>query len=868
MNPPDQARGAAGPTTGLPGLDRVMRELQPGDNVVWQVQEIEDYRALVIPYANAARAAGAHLIYFRFAPQQPLLPDNVGAEVHTLNPEVGFEAFVDAVHAVIERAGTGAWYIFDCLSALAEEWHTDQMMGNFFVLTCPRLFDLQTVTYFALYRNRHTVHATRAIRETTQFMLDVFRHRGGLYVRPIKVPHRSRDAMNLIHAWEGDAFVPVTDSATVSDVLADAEWPGLQVESHRGYWRRFFAEARACVAQHKSAAPDSQREAVLFARATSLLFGEEPRVRDLARRNLTLADLLAIWDRQIGVGRIGGKAAGMLLARAILRREKPDLHDQLEAPDAFYVGADVFRSFLVQNGLWWVRRRQHDPAAFLQGLDEARTRMLSGRFADHTVDQFEGMLEYFGEWPYIVRSSSLLEDAYGNAFAGKYDSVFCVNRGSREARLAQLLEAVRRVYASSMSEEALQYRLRRGLLERDEQMALLIMRVSGAAHGRHFFPQAAGVGFSYNPYPWDRRIDPAAGVIRLVLGLGTRAVDRADDDYTRLIALNAPTVRPESTFEDICQHAQRRMDTLDLEAGELASHHVLDVLEQPPGFPLERFATVAPGADGTPRQALTFSGLVEDTPFIAQMREILSTLQLEYANPVEVEFTLNFLRHGHYRINLLQCRTLQLRGVPLVVEGTLKTASASTLLEFGGAVIGVGRDRTIDALVHVVPARYAALPQQSRYEVARVIGRLNRALGRGRPYLLLGPGRWGTRDPALGVPVRFSEINHAAALGEIVAMHHGLVPDASLGAHFLSELVEMDMLYLALDPAKPGNRQDAAWLEGTPNQLPQWLPDDAAWAEVIRVLRPTPNVLRLTADSLTQTAALLLVSAPPQPPET
>ena len=141
---------------------------------------------------------------------------------------------------------------------------------------------------------------------------------------------------------------------------------------------------------------------------------------------------------------------------------------------------------------------------------------------------------------------------------------------------------MRTIYASTMSEKALRYREQRGLLDHDEQMALLVMRVSGAMHGRYYYPQAAGVGFSFNPYVWHETIDPKAGVLRLVFGLGTRAVDRSDDDYTRLVALNAPQRRPESNFDEVRQYAQRRVDYLDLQANRLVSGHFLDVMEDAP----------------------------------------------------------------------------------------------------------------------------------------------------------------------------------------------------------------------------------------------------------------------------------------------
>ncbi len=225
MNPTPipRARGFA-PTTGLPGLDAVLSGVAPGDNIVWQIQSLADYGALVRPYAAAALARGDRLIYFRFASHATLLPEDGGAEIHRPRPEDGFDAFVDQVHSVIEAAGPQALYVFDCLSELADAWQSDRMLGNFFRLTCPRLFDLDTVTYFGVLRNRHAHAGMDMITETTQYLLDVFRCRDRLYVKPIKVQHRSAAAMNLIHAWEaGDRFRPVADSGTVAEIVRRAK---------------------------------------------------------------------------------------------------------------------------------------------------------------------------------------------------------------------------------------------------------------------------------------------------------------------------------------------------------------------------------------------------------------------------------------------------------------------------------------------------------------------------------------------------------------------------------------------------------------------------------------------------------------------
>ncbi len=199
---------------------------------------LEEYHELIGPYALAARNAGRHLIYFRFADHPALMPDSPEVETCHVDPSSGFENFVREVHSVIERAGRGAIYVFDCLSHLADIWRSDQSLGNFFVLTCPRLLDLETVTYFGLYRDKHSSYALDPIRSTTQFMLDLFRLDGRLYVRPIKVQHRSREAMNTIHVRQGDAFLPVKESAVLAQILSRTQWPRLQSDRRAGYWRK------------------------------------------------------------------------------------------------------------------------------------------------------------------------------------------------------------------------------------------------------------------------------------------------------------------------------------------------------------------------------------------------------------------------------------------------------------------------------------------------------------------------------------------------------------------------------------------------------------------------------------------------------
>ncbi|MBP8129012.1 MAG: pyruvate, phosphate dikinase [Candidatus Hydrogenedentes bacterium] len=851
-------------STGLPELDRLIRGVIPGDNVVLRVGDIGDYRAFARPYARYAVTTGRKLIYFRFAGHEPVLSEDLPANRHTLDPRAGFEILLDQVHGAIEQTDRGAFYVFDNLSELAVHWHSDQMLANFFMLTCPYLLDRGDVAYFALMRGESSPYATDPIRNTCQVFLEVYRNREHLFVRPLKVQQRYSPTMHMLHRWDREAFEPVTDSCTISEVLSDAVPPlSGSLSSPLDVWNRAFLNAEEQLRQGVSG--ETAQEA--FEQLLHMLVTRDGRVSNLARRYFTIEDVLEVRRRTIGTGLIGGKSVGMLLARAILKRSDPRWRCLLEEHDSFYIASDVFYTFLVRNGCWWLRRRQKDSLRFLEGAELVRRRITTGTFPDEIEEQFVRILEYFGQSPIIVRSSSLLEDNFGNSFAGKYESVFCANQGSQRQRLDDFLSAVKTVYASAMGEEALAYRARHNLLERDEQMALLVQRVSGATHGNLYYPHVAGVGFSFNPYVWSEEIDPEAGVLRLVFGLGTRAVNRSDDDYTRVVALNAPERRPEGAGAAGARYVQRKVDVLDLDANRLVTADFADVAAQSGQLPLHLFATSDPamarearamGKRTPPPMLLDFEQLLAESTFVENMRTLLAALEEAYGVPVDMEFTANFQDGGAYRINLVQCRPLQVRGSAVAAPPPRDIPERDLLIETLGPVIGPSRTDFIERFIYIAPASYARLQLTERYAVARLVGRLTHLHApQDNPVtMLLGPGRWGTTTPSLGVPVSFAEINTVAVLCEIVAMRDDLVPDVSLGTHFFGELVEMDILYFAVFPYQEGTRFERGVFEEAPNRLTELLPDAAAFTRVVHLVDArdiSPGApIRVHADVLKQ----------------
>lgn len=857
-------------STGLPALDRILHGVRPGDNIVWQVDTIDSYLPLVEPFVAYARDNGFKTVYFRFAQHQELVSEDSCVQIYRLRPEDGYEMFISRIHSIIQQTGRHAYYVFDSLSELAVSCFSERMLGNFFRLTCPYLYELGALAYFAVIRNYHSYYAALPIAETTQLLIDVFRYKGETYIHPHKVEQRHSPTMFTLHLWQGDDITPVTESTAISAVLRSSPWHGLQSASYRmvGMWDRRFMQAEELLAAYERG--ECSQEAIdrVFRRQLKQLISCDSRILALAEKYLTLSDIIYIWKRLIGSGMVGGKSVGMLIARAILEKSDPRWTELLEPHDSFFVGSDIFYSFLIENDCWSTRQNQKDPTTLLDGAEEARQRILQGRFPTYIVTRFSDMLDYFGQAPIVVRSSSLLEDNFGNSFSGKYESVFCSNQGTKEQRLQAFLDAVRRIYASAMSEEALTYRARRGALEQDEQMALLIQRVSGKPYGDFFFPQLAGVGLSYNPYVWDESIDPNAGVLRLVFGLGTRAVDRHDDDYTRVVSLNAPTKRPEADSQTVARYTQRKMDMLDLARNSFVSDYFADLIKQEVELPLDLFASLSrtrggyyDNRDTAPHYLLTFDRLFSDTALLSDMRHMLDTLRQAYDHHVDIEFAVNISQHGTHKINLLQCRPLQIVENVSLGGKVPEVDSQHRILEAHGGIIGHSKVLALDRLIYVDPTGYAQLANTERYAVARLIGRLTHLSesDTDKTIMLMGPGRWGTSTPALGVPVSFAEINTVSVLCEMDIMHEHLVPDLSLGTHFFNDLVEMDMLYIGFFTTEQKNSLNQAFFDRSVNRLAELRPGAASLSTVVRVIdAPDERAIHMVADAMKQRAMLYL----------
>ncbi len=809
---------------GFPQLDEILDHIRLGDNVVWQISDIEEFRMVAEPFVRQAVSDGRSVTYIRFAQHEPVLADLSGVRVRRFNPDTGFEAFTVAIHDEITRQGRNAFYVFDCLSELQSVWYTDLMMGNFFRVTCPYLFELDTVAYFPLMRGRHSFDAVARIRDTTQLLLDVSSGGDYVYFHPLKVWNRYSDRMFLPHCYDRKSgrISTVEDGVGMSryyQVLQRIS-AGSQDQNYDSY-DRFFNAAKLEYAQGRF--PSETEEQIIDSTMT-----KDVRMKKLVRRYFRAEDYFTLRDRMIGSGAIGGKACGMLLARRIAETELPEYARYSEPHDSFYIGSDVFYTYIVSNDCWRLRIRQRTREEYFSAAEELRQRLLTGTFPPRIREQFLSMLEYFGQSPIIVRSSSFLEDGFGNAFAGKYESVFCVNRGDPEKRLEEFEQAVRTVYASTMDYSALEYRAQRGLEQQDEQMAVLVQRVSGSYYGRYYMPGAAGVGYSHSAYKWRRDMDPDAGMLRIVMGLGTKAVDRTEEDYPRLADLDRPAVTIYASSAERHRFSQRNIDVLDCRENVRTSVPLERIL---PELPLWYRKMVLEHDDeaeerlrqmGQNRQVwfVSCQKLLENERFTGLMQKILKTLERVYENPVDIEYTVNMDADGEFVVNLLQCRPLyQGREGERVDMDSLNLEE--TYFDIRDSSMGPSGRRPVDVVVWIDPVKYYQFPYNRKYEIAAAVGRINRYYrtedaggrrtgandrnagggqsgGSRRNLLLVTPGRIGTSSPELGVPVIFGDISNFSIICEVSDDRAGYMPELSYGSHMFQDLVEAEIIYGAI----------------------------------------------------------------------
>ncbi len=569
----------------------------------------------------------------------------------------------------------------------------------------------------------------------------------------------------------------------------------------------------------------------------------------LARKWLKVADLEEIRRRKIGMGKVGGKAAGMLLAMRILKETAPpEIRDSFRTPESFYIGSDVFYNFMSQNGLMhWNDQKFKSEEEIRADYPLIRAEFSKGQFSPEIVKRLEEVVSEAGNRPLIVRSSSLLEDSFGTSFAGKYESIFCPNQGTPEENLFALTNAITRIYSSGLHPDVLLYRHHKGLAEYDERIAILIQFVEGERFGRYYLPHGAGVAFSRNLYRWSPQILKEDGFVRLVWGLGTRAVDQTGNDYPRLVALSHPLLHPAADVKSIKRYSQQYVDLIDLEANAFRSLPVKEVLSA--RYPVMRYVAQI-DQDGyltAPRTNLmdvnklvvTFDELLRRTPFARRMREALNLLEKHYNSPVDTEFTVEVLNPGEIRpevrITLLQCRPQSHMDNGGNVQLPQNLAEADIIFSTH-RMVPRGVVEEIRYVLFVSPEGYFSLETPAeRNKLERTIGELNAALADER-FIAIGPGRWGTASPDLGVHIGYADIYNTLALVELSGEGIANAPEPSFGTHFFQDLMEAHIYPLGIyldDPDVIFNRD---FFYETPNRLDRWLDADKAAKTCLRLI--------------------------------
>jgi pyruvate, water dikinase len=546
-------------------------------------------------------------------------------------------------------------------------------------------------------------------------------------------------------------------------------------------------------------------------------------------------------------GKLGGKSAGLLLAAGILKnaREYADSLGGIRTPKTWHITSDGILSFIEHNQLDDVHNHKYlEIEQIRREYPHIVQVFRHSQFPPELTRGLELALDDLGSVPLIVRSSSLLEDRIGAAFFGKYKSLFVANQGSKTERLRALMDAVAEVYASVFGPDPIEYRASRGLLDFHEEMGIMIQEVVGCRVGPYYLPAFAGVGFSLNEFRWSPRISRDDGLLRLVPGLGTRAVDRVNDDYPVLIAPGKPGLRVNATPDEVERYSPKRIDVINLETRRFETISAADLFrEHGRDYPIARQLVSIFDDGGVPRPApygwdparvhpvVTFDGLIRDTPFVSQMRELLRVLRERMEMPIDIEFASD--GKDFY---LLQCRAQSFvaDAAPAVIP---RDVPAERILFATRRYVSNGRVPDLTHIVFVDPDGYYELPTlPDLTDVGRIVGRLNKLLPR-RQFVLIGPGRWGSRgDIKLGVRVTYSDINNAAMLMEVAARRGTYVPDVSFGTHFFQDLVESSIRYLPIFPGEPQVVFNDRFLRDATNVLGEVLPEYAHLAEVVRVI--------------------------------
>lgn len=550
-------------------------------------------------------------------------------------------------------------------------------------------------------------------------------------------------------------------------------------------------------------------------------------------------------------GTIGGKATGFFIANQIIKSNADNnpLLKNIKIPRTWYISSDELANLIELNRFDELNEHKYRDILDIRINYPRIIQMLkSSRLSPYIVNQLDQILDECDGKPLIIRSSSMLEDQFNSSFSGKYKSLFITNAGTKAERREQLMDGILEVYASMFNPDSIQYRKQRNLIDCIEQMGIMIQEVVGRRVGPYFFPLYAGVAFSNNELRWSPRIRREDGLLRMVMGLGTRAVDRIGEDYPILVSPGQPNLEVNHSPEEIRKYSPRMIDVIDMEKGHFATLPMSELIKSY-GAKIPHIVKVASVFKNdilvdantittdfkSEEIVITFNGLIRNTDFVRQVKAVLSLLSETLGYPVDIEFASD--GESFY---LLQCRSqsVNYNNVPAAIPSGIQ--SCDTVFT-ANKYVSNGRVTGIKSVVYVDPVEYSRLEKYEDFiSVANAIGELNRMLPR-RSFILMGPGRWGSRgDVKLGVPIAYSDINNTAMLIEIAHRESRHQPELSFGTHFFQDLVEENIKYLPLYPEDGEIIFNHSFFR-SPNALSNILPSYSHLGDVVKVIQVEEN---------------------------
>ena len=510
---------------------------------------------------------------------------------------------------------------------------------------------------------------------------------------------------------------------------------------------------------------------------------------------------------RLGSGSLGGKGRGLAFLGALLNQSNIQYeisNCSVGIPDTLVMGTDEFDRFMEENKLHTaVSNELTDP--------EIAARFLKARISE---DIRRSLRTYLSRvtWPIAVRSSSLLEDSQNQPFAGIYSTYILPNNcGDDDTRLEQLCQAIKLVYASTYKSSARAYIQTTVHMAEEEKMAIVIQKLVGNAFGDRFYPMFSGVIQSYNFYPISplKRED---GIVSLALGLGKAVVE---GERVLSFSPKHPSVLPGlSTPEDALKNSQESFYALnveqtcfDLSMGEDVTLLNLDITGAEGDGMLDMLAStydandnrIRDGLSGPGPRIITFAGILKYNmvPLVDITRSLIEIGEKGMGRPVEIEFAASMDDNGRPEFHILQIRPLVTRREHSVVHVSENETEGSLI--YTTKALGNGILDDVSDVVFIPPELFDTT---RTVEIAREIGKVNAEIG--APYILIGPGRWGTQDRFLGIPVEWDQISWVKAMVEVSL--EGFRVDPSHGTHFFHNITSLGIMYFTV----PYGRSDSS----------------------------------------------------------